>query len=102
MTQLIENKPPRHALIATLLHFSALPAPSLQHQEPNRNIPRLETHLTSAESMRNSLLIATKAHFASTRFSRAAALALLGVVGKFSLLALFDVCFGGGFAFLLG
>ena len=43
----------------------------------NRNIPRLETHLTRAESTYDPLLIATNAHFANPRFSRAS-LRLLG------------------------
>src|SRR4029077_5015423 len=56
MTQLIENKPRRHALIATLSHFSPLPFGCIS----NRNIPRLETYLTSAKSTRTPALIATK------------------------------------------
>jgi hypothetical protein len=66
MTQLIENKPPRRALIATLSHFSPhqAPASSLQHQEPNRQIPELETHLIPAESMYAPLIIANFARFA--------------------------------------
>src|SRR4029077_21061823 len=56
MTQLIEKKPTLRALIATLSHFSPHQPPA----EPNRNIPRLETHLTRTESARDPLLIATK------------------------------------------
>jgi hypothetical protein len=103
MTQLIENKPPRRALIATLSQFCASrrrfvgrssssditgvartryrcagslaactrstvqgfygriqpPASGLQHRKPNRNIRRLETHLTPAISIRAPRLIAT-------------------------------------------
>ena len=65
MTQLIENKPRRRALIATLSHFSrsrrALqPLVSrLQRQESNRNNPRLEAYLTPVKSMRAAVLIAT-------------------------------------------
>ena len=123
MTQVIENKPPRRALIATLSHFCASrrrfvgrsfssditgvaptryrcaalpaeslaavwraactrsrvqgfsrriqpPASSLQHREPNRNIRRLETHLTPAISIRAPRLIATKSHLANSRFRR--------------------------------
>jgi hypothetical protein len=114
MTQLIENKPPRRALIATLSHFCASrrrfvgrsfssditrvartryrcagslaactrstvqgfygriqpPASGLPHREPNRNIRRLETHLTPAKSIRGPRLIATKSHLANSRFRR--------------------------------
>jgi uncharacterized membrane protein len=87
MTQLIENKPPRRALIATLSHFypprrrfvgqslgsdingvarrgyhcargTQPPDSCLQPQEPNRQIPRLETNLTRAESIRTAFPIA--------------------------------------------
>jgi hypothetical protein len=74
MTQLIENKPRRRALIATLSHFSrsrrALqPLVSrLQRQESNRNNPRLEAYLTPAKSMRAAALIATKPHIADPLF----------------------------------
>jgi len=113
MTQLIENKPPRRALIATLLRFCpsacvtpflidsgyrleadlspcrinanaisnrrwiavspscSLAGPISHFGISNRNIPRLETDLTRAESARDPLLIATNTYFANPRFSRA-------------------------------
>ena len=78
MTQLIENKPPRLALIATLLRFSPHQpgASSLQHQDPNRQLARLEINLTSAESTNVPVLIAnfcdirTSASVASDRVAR--------------------------------
>jgi hypothetical protein len=60
MTQLIENKPRRRALIATLSHFYPLPFVRIS----NRNIPRLETDLTLAKSMSTAFLIATKTQIA--------------------------------------
>jgi hypothetical protein len=101
MTQLIENKPPRRALIATLLHFSpprrcfvgrsfssdmtddarsayrcagSIAAcirsfdRSSKSRISNRNIPRLETHLTLGRSTRNPFLIATKLHIVKLGF----------------------------------
>src|SRR3984957_19615305 len=69
MTQLIENKPPRPALIATLLR--SWPARRLVQSRciSNRNIARLETHLTSAKSIRAHLLIATKRDMRFSRFA---------------------------------
>jgi len=76
MIQLTENKPQRRALIATLSHFSPSCNASCTRfravnckcacgsvegnvRVPNRNIRRLEPHLTRAKSTRESFLIAT-------------------------------------------
>ena len=84
MIQLTENKPQRRALIATLSHFSPSCNASCTRfravnckcacgsvegnvRVPNRNIRRLEPHLTRAKSTRESFLIATNDDIVKSR-----------------------------------